>query len=74
MSVFVDPRFGRCVDVVAGPNRAVVSLDFGPRIVALTTSLSRTSIENLLWVEDAAAPNIAGKTRLRAGHRLWTAP
>ena len=22
MSVFVDPRFGRCVDVVAGPNRA----------------------------------------------------
>ena len=74
VSVFVDERWGRCVAIVAGATRAVVSLDFGPRIVSLTTSLSRTAIDNLLWTEDVAAPAFAGKTRLRAGHRLWTAP
>lgn len=74
MTLLEHPRFGRCLEVVAGPNRVLLSLDFGPRIVSLTTSLASSGTGNLLWVEDEAAPAMGGGTRLRAGHRLWTAP
>lgn len=71
MTTVVHPRWGRCVQVHTTTATALVSLEFGPRIVALTRPSSTT---NLLWEEDAAAPAMAGNTRLRAGHRVWTAP
>ncbi len=74
MTAVVHPRFGRCLEVVAGAQRALLSLEFGPRIVSLTTSLAHTAVGNLLWEEDATRPAMGGSTRLRAGHRLWTAP
>ena len=74
MTTLEHPRFGRCLEVIAGPNRVLLSLDFGPRIVLLTTSLASSGTGNLLWVEDIENPAMGGGTRLRAGHRLWTAP
>jgi hypothetical protein len=71
MKTIDHPRWGRCAQVESTTASALVSLGFGPRIVSLTLLSSTT---NLLWEEDAAAPAMAGNTRLRAGHRLWTAP
>jgi len=79
INVIQHEKWGRCVSLSNGSVELLATLDFGPRIIHLSSAGG-----NNLFFEDAEgeitnggeafAPVGGGEWRIYGGHRLWTSP
>ena len=75
-SKVVDGNFGNCVRLTNGIVEALVTLDFGPRVI----SVSRKGMENMMYQDiekkplDPKLEEYDGQFTLYGGHRIWISP
>ncbi|RKP45826.1 hypothetical protein D7Z26_25075 [Cohnella endophytica] len=72
-------RWGNCLYLSNGEAELLVTLDFGPRIIRLSspggTNLFFEDTDSRIGQEgDAFAPVGGGRWNIYGGHRLWTSP
>ncbi|MFC5406925.1 hypothetical protein [Cohnella soli] len=72
-------KWGRCISLSNGKIELLATLDFGPRIIHLSTVGGRNlffeDVDSQITQEgDAFAPVGGGKWNIYGGHRLWTSP
>ncbi|WEK53476.1 MAG: hypothetical protein P0Y55_12900 [Candidatus Cohnella colombiensis] len=79
IEVIQHPRWGKCVSLSDGQVELMATLDFGPRIIHLSTTKGKNlffeDVDDTLYESGESFDPVGGdQWHIYGGHRLWTSP